>query len=130
MPSAMKGALELTLHVGEMAWPRTWSSTSLGPLAWSLYARPGHPYTEALLSAIPIPDPRVERNKVLQLLSGDMPSPMDPPSGCVFHPRCPRAIAGVCETSEPPLAEVSPGHSMRCHIPIEELRRLQGIPLS
>jgi len=68
----------------------------------ALYARPGHPYTEALLSAIPVPDPRVERNKVLQLLSGDMPSPIDPPSGCVFRTRCPKAI-GDCALEKPAL---------------------------
>ncbi len=68
----------------------------------ALYARPGHPYTEALLSAIPVPDPRVERHKVLQLLSGDMPSPIDPPSGCVFLTRCPKAIAD-CTREEPAL---------------------------
>jgi oligopeptide transport system ATP-binding protein len=68
----------------------------------ALYARPGHPYTEALLSAIPVPDPRIERNKVLQLLSGDMPSPIDPPSGCVFRTRCPKAIAD-CALEKPAL---------------------------
>ena len=68
----------------------------------ALYARPGHPYTEALLSAIPIPDPRVERHKVLRLLSGDMPSPIDPPSGCVFRTRCPKAIR-ECSRENPAL---------------------------
>jgi oligopeptide transport system ATP-binding protein len=63
----------------------------------ALYARPGHPYTEALLSAIPVPDPRVERGKVLQLLAGDLPSPIAPPSGCVFRTRCPKAIADCAE---------------------------------
>src|SRR5471032_2414908 len=68
----------------------------------ALYARPGHPYTQALLSAIPIPDPRIERNKVLQLLPGDMPSPIDPPSGCVFRTRCPQAVA-ICSEDKPAL---------------------------
>jgi peptide/nickel transport system ATP-binding protein len=87
-----------------------------------VFKGPHHPYTEALLSAVPSidgePTTRIR-------LDGEIPSPANPPSGCVFHPRCPRAIPGVCEVSEPPLAEVSPGHSMRCHIPIDELRRLQ-----
>ena len=87
---------------------------------------PNHPYTEALLSAIPSVD---GEEKVRIRLDGEIPSPANPPSGCVFHPRCPRVIAGVCEVSEPPLREVSPGHSMRCHIPIEQLIELQHKPI-
>ena len=59
------------------------------------------------------------------LLEGEIPSPANPPSGCVFNTRCPRVIRGVCEVTEPPLVEVEPGHLMSCHIPLEELRRLQ-----
>jgi peptide/nickel transport system ATP-binding protein len=84
---------------------------------------PNHPYTEALLSAIPSVDGEPSTRIRLE---GEIPSPANPPSGCVFHPRCPRVIHGTCEMIEPPLLEVSPGHSMRCHIPIEELRRLQS----
>ena len=83
---------------------------------------PNHPYTEALLSAIPSVDGEAT-NRIR--LEGEIPSPANPPSGCVFHPRCPRVIMGVCDVTEPPLLEVSPGHSMRCHIPIDELRVLQ-----
>jgi oligopeptide transport system ATP-binding protein len=79
----------------------------------ALYARPGHPYTEALLSAIPIPDPRIERNKVLQLLSGDMPSPIDPPSGCVFRTRCPKAQP-VCAEGRPALRPLDAGTASAC----------------
>ena len=79
----------------------------------ALYARPGHPYTEALLSAIPIPDPRIERNKVLQLLSGDMPSPIDPPSGCVFRTRCPKAIA-ICAQDRPALRRLDGDTEAAC----------------
>jgi len=68
----------------------------------ALYQNPRHPYTQALLSAIPIPDPEQERNKVVQLLQGDLPSPMNPPSGCVFRTRCPKAQAG-CATEVPVL---------------------------
>jgi peptide/nickel transport system ATP-binding protein len=59
------------------------------------------------------------------LLEGEIPSPANPPTGCVFHTRCHRVIAGLCEVTEPPLVEVEPGHMMSCHIPLEELRRLQ-----
>jgi oligopeptide transport system ATP-binding protein len=67
-----------------------------------LYTHPQHPYTRALLSAIPIPDPRLERAKVIELLQGDMPSPVDPPSGCAFRTRCPLAKAG-CSQAIPEL---------------------------
>ena len=79
----------------------------------ALYARPGHPYTEALLSAIPVPDPRIERGKVLRLLSGDMPSPISPPSGCVFRTRCPKAIAD-CAGGVPPLRALDAETSAAC----------------
>jgi oligopeptide transport system ATP-binding protein len=84
----------------------------------ALYARPGHPYTEALLSSIPIPDPRVERNKVLQLLPGDMPSPIAPPSGCVFRTRCPKAIAR-CAEEKPALRELDAQTSSACLLALE-----------
>ncbi|MEO7397036.1 MAG: ABC transporter ATP-binding protein [Ilumatobacteraceae bacterium] len=87
-----------------------------------VFRGPHHPYTEALLSAVPSVDG--EPSKRIRL-EGEIPSPADPPSGCVFHPRCPRVIEGLCERIEPPLVEVAPSHSMRCHIPIDELRRLQ-----
>jgi oligopeptide transport system ATP-binding protein len=79
----------------------------------ALYARPGHPYTEALLSAVPVPDPRIERGKVLQLLSGDMPSPIAPPSGCVFRTRCPKAIP-VCSGEVPPLRALDAETAAAC----------------
>ena len=91
--------------------------------AETVFSGPHHPYTEALLSAVPSLDGTlVERIR----LTGDIPSPAHPPSGCVFHTRCPRRLeSGVCESTEPPLVEVEPGHMMRCHIPIEDLRTLQ-----
>jgi len=76
-----------------------------------LYANPVHPYTEALLSAIPIPDPTLKRERIL--LQGDIPSPINPPSGCVFRTRCPIAI-DECAKVDPPLEEVSPGHFKAC----------------
>ena len=88
-----------------------------------VFKGPHHPYTEALLSAVPSVDG--EPSKRIRL-DGEIPSPANPPAGCVFHPRCPRAMSGVCEVSEPPLLEVSPRHSMRCHIPLETLRTLQA----
>jgi peptide/nickel transport system ATP-binding protein len=94
----------------------------LGP-ADVVFDGPHHPYTEALLSAVPTIDGG-GRDRIR--LAGDIPSAADPPSGCVFHTRCPRKLGAICEQEEPPLVEVEDGHHMRCHIPIEELRRLQG----
>ena len=83
---------------------------------------PNHPYTEALLSAIPNVDGNT-RDRIR--LDGEIPTPANPPSGCVFHPRCPRAIPGTCDTVEPPLRSASTSHSIRCHIEIETLVQLQ-----
>jgi peptide/nickel transport system ATP-binding protein len=92
--------------------------------AETVFAGAHHPYTEALLSAVPSLDGTGQERIIL---SGDIPSPANPPSGCVFHTRCPRRLdSGICESTEPPLAEVEPGHLMSCHIPVGELRRLQA----
>ncbi len=94
----------------------------LGP-SEIVFDGPHHPYTEALLSAVPTIDGGGrERIK----LAGEIPSAASPPSGCVFHTRCPRMLGAVCVETEPPLVEVEAGHLMRCHIPLEELRRLQA----
>ena len=79
----------------------------------SLYDDPLHPYTKALLSAVPIPDPTVQKTRIL--LNGDIPTPLNPPSGCVFHTRCPIAQFPICKTEVPPLIEHKPGQFAACH---------------
>jgi oligopeptide/dipeptide ABC transporter ATP-binding protein len=87
----------------------------------TLYVRPQHPYTEALLSAVPIPDPKTERGRQRIILEGDVPSPANPPSGCVFHPRCPRMQPDPCTVAMPPLqstgGDAGPNHVVACYFP-------------
>jgi oligopeptide transport system ATP-binding protein len=82
--------------------------------ARELYTHPLHPYSEALLSAVPIPDPKITRKRLR--LEGDPPNPIDPPSGCHFHTRCPIRQLPLCSTQTPPLLEVSSGHHVACHL--------------
>ena len=79
----------------------------------SLFKTPLHPYSEALLAAVPLPEPGIKRERII--LQGDVPSPVNPPKGCRFHTRCPYAVAR-CRTDEPPLREVQPGHAVACHL--------------
>src|SRR5437660_449385 len=97
----------------------------------TLYKDPKHPYTGALLSAVPLPDPRLVLQRRRIILEGDVPSPIDPPSGCRFHPRCPRTIEVAereglgrvhprCRDEEPELRRFLPGQVAACHFPLEE----------
>ena len=83
--------------------------------AEEVYRRPTHPYTEALLSAIPVPDPVVQRRRSRIVLQGDIPSPLAPPSGCRFHPRCPYAM-DVCREVDPPAYRTPAGTTVYCHL--------------
>ncbi len=89
-----------------------------------IFDGPHHPYTEALLSAVPSvdgePSTRIS-------LAGEIPSPANPPSGCVFHTRCHRFMAGMCDVIEPPVVELSIGHRIRCHLPVDQLARSAGV---
>jgi peptide/nickel transport system ATP-binding protein len=84
-----------------------------------LYQQPLHPYTRALLSAIPVPDPVVEDSRERILLTGDLPSPSNPPTGCRFHTRCPWRQPTLCDTDRPVLQEFAPGHRVACHYAAE-----------
>jgi oligopeptide/dipeptide ABC transporter ATP-binding protein len=87
-----------------------------------LFATPRHPYTEALLSAVPVPDPRLRARRIV--LEGEVADPASPPPGCAFHPRCPYAVP-VCRTEPPALAAIEPGHAVSCHRAAE--LRLRGV---
>jgi oligopeptide/dipeptide ABC transporter ATP-binding protein len=101
--------------------------------AEELYTKPIHPYTFALLSAIPVPDPEENRRRERIVVSGEPPNPIDPPSGCVFHTRCPRATQ-ICREVEPPLARYPNGHLAACHHPLnvspEEIKAAVKDPTS
>ena len=101
--------------------------------AEELYTKPIMPYTDALLGAIPIPDPKRNRERERIVLEGEPPNPIDPPSGCRFHPRCPRATA-ICSQVEPPLTEYANGHLAACHHPLnvsaEEIKAAKKSPAS
>jgi peptide/nickel transport system ATP-binding protein/oligopeptide transport system ATP-binding protein len=85
-----------------------------------LYAHPRHPYTAALLSAVPVADPRLAKARRRQILGGDLPSATSPPSGCRFHPRCPQAVAGDCDVRDPPLEPKAGGNLAACHYPLAD----------
>lgn len=92
--------------------------------AKTLYQSPLHPYTEALISAVPMPDPKVQRERELIQLEGDVPDPSQPPTGCHFHPRC-RYATDVCKEEIPELREIKPGIKVACHL--SETLELQGV---
>jgi len=90
-----------------------------------VFAPPYHPYTEALLSAVPIADTRVKKRKVL--LSGEIPSPSNPPKGCPFSTRCQYMMPGLCDVIPPPIVEPAPGHKILCHLPLETLMAMEPV---
>nr|MBP7692763.1 ABC transporter ATP-binding protein [Anaerolineales bacterium] len=101
----------------------------IGP-ADAIYRPPYHPYTESLLAAVPIPDPSIAQTHIR--LEGSVPSPLNPPAGCRFHTRCPRRSllpdgGQICTTQTPPWQEVSPGHRIFCHVPLDTLRTLEPV---
>ncbi|HMJ33844.1 MAG TPA: dipeptide ABC transporter ATP-binding protein [Baekduia sp.] len=93
-----------------------------------LYAHPRHPYTGALLSAVPVPDPRLARNKARQVLGGDVPSPTNPPSACRFHTRCQKFVEGHCDVEEPLLEVKDGGNVAACHYPLTDEEIARRVP--
>jgi peptide/nickel transport system ATP-binding protein len=90
-----------------------------------VFSPPYHPYTEALLSAVPIADTSVQKKHIV--LRGELPSPMNPPPGCPFQTRCPRKIGAICETELPPVKQLAPGHSIMCHLSDDVLRAMEPV---
>ena len=98
----------------------------MGPTE-ALFTPPYHPYTEALLSAIPVPDPEVEKTKTKIRLAGPVPSAIDPPSGCRFHTRCPRKLGEICESEPPPWRQITAEHRIRCHMSMKDLCAMEPV---
>ena len=90
-----------------------------------VFAPPYHPYTEALLSAVPIADPNVAKREIV--LEGGVPSALDPPKGCPFATRCPRKVGSMCDDQPPPQRTAAPNHVIACHIPLDELREVEPV---
>ena len=120
----LAAVLHLSDWIGVVYLGRLWES---GP-PQAVFAPPFHPYTEALLSAMPVPDPDAEQERIR--LHGAVPSAVNIPSGCRFHTRCPRKIGEICETQEPPWQDLGDDHQICCHIPAAELARLQSAPMA
>ena len=90
-----------------------------------VFAPPYHPYTEALLSAVPIADPDVQQRRII--LEGAMPSPQNRPQGCPFATRCPRKVGAICDTTPPPMQTTAGGHRIACHIPMDDLKKVDEV---